>query len=98
MTLRRPPTRPPAQETLPRREAPAGSVHRQHSVLQSFNYAFEGVIHVLRRERNMRFHFVIATVVLVLAFAYGVTKLELIVLLLAIAFVLLAEMVNTAVE
>ena len=36
--------------------------------------------------------------VLVLAFSYGVTKLELMALLVAISFVLIAEMVNTAVE
>jgi diacylglycerol kinase (ATP) len=71
---------------------------RPHSLLQSFNFAIEGLIHVLRRERNMRVHFALATTVLVLAFAYDVTKLELMVLLLAIAFVLIAEMVNTAVE
>ena len=71
---------------------------KPHSLLQSFNYAFEGVIHVLRRERNMRIHFALATVVLVLAFAYDVTKIELMLLFLAIAFVLFAEMINTAVE
>jgi diacylglycerol kinase (ATP) len=37
-------------------------------------------------------------IVLVLAVAADVTKLELIVLLLAIAFVLIAEMINTAIE
>ena len=68
------------------------------SIFESFNYAFEGIIHVLRTQRNMRIHFVIAAVVLVVAFAAGVTKFELIALLLAIAFVLIAEMVNTAVE
>ena len=71
---------------------------RTPRVLQSFNWAFEGVIHVLRHERNMRIHFAVATVVLVLAFSYGVTKLELMALLIAISFVLIAEMVNTAVE
>ena len=44
-------------------------------VLQSLNWAFEGVIHVLRTERNMRIHFAVATIVLILAFSYGVTKL-----------------------
>jgi diacylglycerol kinase (ATP) len=67
-------------------------------LIQSFNYAFEGVIWTLRSQRNMRIHFAVATVVLVLAFAYDVTKLELIALLLAISFVLVAEMVNTAIE
>jgi diacylglycerol kinase (ATP) len=68
------------------------------SILESFNYAFEGVIHVLRTQRNMRIHFLIAIAVLVWALVAGVSKLELIALLLAISFVLIAEMVNTAVE
>jgi diacylglycerol kinase (ATP) len=67
-------------------------------ILQSFNYAFEGLIHVLRRERNMRIHFAIATGVLVLAFLSDINRFELIALMIAIAFVLIAEMVNTAVE
>ena len=71
---------------------------RPHSLLVSFNYAIEGLIHVLRRERNMRVHFALATAVLILAFAYDVTKVELMALLIAISFVLVAEMVNTAVE
>jgi diacylglycerol kinase (ATP) len=74
------------------------SARRTPAVLQSFNWAFEGVIHVLRTERNMRIHFALATAVLILAFSYGVTKLELMALLIAISFVLIAEMVNTAVE
>lgn len=74
------------------------SVRRTPAVLQSFNWAFEGVIHVLRTERNMRIHFALATAVLILAFSYGVTKLELMALLIAISFVLIAEMVNTAIE
>ena len=68
------------------------------SILESFNFAIEGVIHVLRTQRNMRVHFAIAVAVLVIAAAVGVSKLELIVLLLSIAFVLVAEMINTAVE
>lgn len=71
---------------------------RAPSVLDSFNYAFEGIIHVLRTQRNMRIHFGVAVVVLVVAFASGATKLELIALLLSISFVLIAEMLNSALE
>jgi diacylglycerol kinase (ATP) len=71
---------------------------RPPSLVESFNFAFEGLIHVLRTQRNMRIHFLIAAVVLVVAFAAGVSKLELIALLIAIAFVLIAEMINTAIE
>ena len=68
------------------------------SLLESFNYAFEGIIHVLRTQRNMRIHFVVAAAVLIAALATGVSKLELIALLISIAFVLIAEMINTAIE
>ncbi|MGH3104244.1 MAG: diacylglycerol kinase [Gaiellaceae bacterium] len=68
------------------------------SLLESFNFAFEGIIHVLRTQRNMRIHFTVAVVVLIAAVAIGVSRLELIALLLSIAFVLIAEMINTAIE
>ena len=74
------------------------SSRRGPSILESFNYAFEGVIHVLRTQRNMRLHFLIAALVLVAGVVVGVRRFELIALLLAIAFVLIAEMINTAVE
>ena len=68
------------------------------SPLESFNFAFEGIIHVLRTQRNMRIHFGVAVLVLVAAVLMGVDRMELIALLLAISFVLIAEMVNTAIE
>lgn len=74
------------------------NVGRSPSLLQSFNFAFEGIIHVLRTQRNMRIHFAIAVAVLIAALAVGVRRLELVALLLAISFVLIAEMLNTALE
>jgi diacylglycerol kinase (ATP) len=68
------------------------------SIIQSFNFAIEGVIHVLRTQRNMRLHFAAAVAVIVVAVAVGVSKIELSVLLISIAFVLVAEMINTSVE
>jgi diacylglycerol kinase (ATP) len=53
---------------------------------------------VLRTQRNLRLHFLFAFVVMIVALVVNVTKLELIALLLSIAFVLIAEMLNTAVE
>lgn len=71
---------------------------RTPSILDSFNNAFEGIVHVLRTQRNMRLHFLIAIGVLVAALGFDVPKIELIALLLSIAFVLIAEMVNSAIE
>ena len=64
-----------------------------HDLLQSFNYAFEGIIHVLRTQRNLRIHFVIAMVVIGAAAALGVGRDDLILLLIAIAFVLVTLVV-----
>jgi diacylglycerol kinase (ATP) len=71
---------------------------RAPTLIDSFNYAFEGIIHVLRTQRNLRIHFVIAIAVIAAAAGFGVDRIELICLLLAIAFVLVAEMVNSAIE
>ena len=71
---------------------------RPPTILDSFNYAFEGIIHVLRTQRNMRIHFLAAAAVLIAAIAIGVTRLELIALMISIAFVLIAEMINAAIE
>jgi diacylglycerol kinase (ATP) len=71
---------------------------RTQSLFQSFNNATEGVVHALRTQRNLWIHFMIAAGVLVAAVAFGVSKVELMVLLVAITFVLVAELVNTAIE
>ncbi len=81
-----------------RRPRPAPSPGRAPSLIDSFNYAFEGIIHVLRTQRNLRIHFAIAIGVIAAAAALGVERIELMALLLAIAFVLVAEMVNSAIE
>jgi diacylglycerol kinase (ATP) len=66
--------------------------------LAALNYAFEGIIHVVRTERNMRVHIVGTTLALVAALLLGVTRTELLALIFAATLVLVAEMVNTAVE
>ena len=71
---------------------------RAPTLLDSFNYAFEGIIHVLRTQRNLRIHFTVAIIVIAAAAALGVDRLSMIALLIVIAFVLVAEMVNSAIE
>jgi diacylglycerol kinase (ATP) len=85
------------RERQPRRSPPPAP-GRAPTLLDSFNYAFEGVIHVLRTQRNLRIHFLAAVFVFAGAIAVGVSRLQLIALVLAIAFVLVAEMLNTAIE
>lgn len=82
----------------PPRRTPPPAPGRAPTLLDSFNYAFEGIIHVLRTQRNLRIHFLAAIVVFAAAIVLGVGRMQLIALLLAVAFVLVAEMINTAIE
>ena len=74
------------------------TMRRAPTLIDSFNFAFEGIIHVLRTQRNLRIHFAVAVAVLIFALIVNVTKLELVALLISVTFVLIAEMLNTAVE
>ena len=71
---------------------------RPQTIFDSFNFAIEGIIHALRTQRNLRIHFVVAVSVIVLALIVSVSKIELIALMIAISFVLIAEMINSALE
>ena len=67
-------------------------------LLDSFNYAIDGIIHALRTQRNMRIHFLATIVVLTACFIFQVSIIEIIALSICIAMVISAELFNTAIE
>ncbi|MHB0976273.1 MAG: diacylglycerol kinase [Candidatus Aquicultorales bacterium] len=71
---------------------------RSRSLVKSFNYAIDGVIYVLRTQRNMRIHVTAAAIVLGLGLLFNVGRLEFLALFFAIALVIAAELFNTAIE
>ena len=70
----------------------------QQEVARSFGHAYRGLVYAVRTQRNMRFHVVVAAIVLVLSLLVGVSKLELAILVLVIMAVFVTEMLNTALE
>lgn len=66
--------------------------------LNGFRYAMEGVVHVLRTQRHMRFHFLTLVLVLVVSLVFQLSREEVLILLFTITLVLMAEMFNTAIE
>jgi len=72
--------------------------HRHGSLLDSFRYAFEGLGYVLRAERNARVHLAISVVVVILSTWLGLTAIEWVFIIMAIALVFAGEMLNTVVE
>ena len=67
-------------------------------LIDSFNYAIAGMMHVLKSQRNMRLHFLVALLVLLFGIYLNLSGLELLIILVSITFVLCAEMFNTAIE
>ena len=64
----------------------------------SFKYAIEGLIWVVRTERNFRLQVMIGILVMVLALLFEVDVVGISLLFFSIFFVLICEMINTAIE
>ena len=73
-------------------------MHSKRTLVQSLNDAAEGIIYVIKNERNMRVHFIFGFIVLLAAILLGVSRVEWIILCTIISFVLATEMVNTVIE
>lgn len=71
---------------------------KSKSLIESFNFAVEGIIHALKQEKNMKIHITMATIVLVSSLFFDFTKMELLMLFFAISLVIMAELFNTAIE
>lgn len=71
---------------------------QQQGLAGSFNAAIEGFVYVFKSQRNMRLHFLMGLFAVLLGILLNFTYIEVMVLCLTIAFVLFAEMFNTAIE
>ncbi len=71
---------------------------KERNFLKSLNDAAEGFVYVVKHERNMRIHFMLAFLVLLFASFIGISRVEWILLCLTVTFVLVTEMINTVVE
>ena len=71
---------------------------RSRHLLDSFRFAVDGLVYVLHRHRHMRYHFLLGAVVLLFSAVLRVTRVELILICLSVAMLIMAELVNTAIE
>lgn len=68
------------------------------SIFEKLNCAIEGIICVIRHEKNMRLHFLATILVIVFSLFIGLSKLELALITFAVALVWITETLNTAIE
>jgi diacylglycerol kinase len=65
---------------------------------RSFRYAYEGIKYALDTQRNMKFHFCVAFLVLLAALFIQLPKTDILFILLAVTLMIVTELINTAVE
>jgi len=81
----------------PHSPAPAGR-RGDGRWLSCFRYAWAGIVHTLRTQRNARIHLGISLAVVALSLWLKLTTTEWAVIVLTIAVVFMAEMFNSAIE
>ena len=69
---------------------------RKHTV--SFKHALDGVVHNIKTQPNFRFHLLAMISVCLLGLYFNLSWIEWLVLVFTFNMVLVAEMVNTAIE
>ena len=71
---------------------------RDRRLVDSFNFAIEGMISALRNEKHMKVHILAAIIIVILAILINASKVEILIISLSVSFVIITELINTAVE
>jgi diacylglycerol kinase (ATP) len=71
---------------------------KNKNIIESFNNAINGILYTIKSERNMKFHIAAAITVLLLSLFFDLTRVEFLILCLAVSAVLICELFNTALE
>jgi len=64
----------------------------------SFKHAIDGILIALKEEPNLKIHFLIASIVIIAGFYFGITKPEWIIIALLIGLIFSIELINTSIE
>ena len=67
-------------------------------LINSFKYAFEGIISAFKTERNMKIHILIMVLVIIAGFLLKINVWEWIICVILFALVIGAELFNTTIE
>ena len=71
---------------------------KKKNILYSFKYAFNGIISSIKKERNMKIHISIMTIVMLLGIILKIQKIEWIICIILFGLVISLEMINTSIE
>lgn len=65
---------------------------------KSFIYASKGIVNMLKTEQNARIHLIFAILVASFAYVFSISRIEAVVLFIAVILVFAMEITNTAIE
>jgi undecaprenol kinase len=65
---------------------------------KSFFYSYKGILRVFREEQNIKIQIILAIAVIALGLFFKISLLEWCILIIVITLVILAEIINSAVE
>lgn len=68
------------------------------SLVDSFNFAINGLITAVGTERNIKIHYGAAIIILFSSLFFDLTRVEYMILLMTITLVIVTELINTAIE
>lgn len=71
---------------------------KRGNFIKSFNYAVQGIISSITTERNMKFHYLAAIGVIVFSLFFNLSRIEFMLMIFAVTFVVVMELFNTAIE
>ncbi|CAH0347042.1 diacylglycerol kinase family protein [Bacillus sp. CECT 9360] len=71
---------------------------RKAPLYKSFIYAFQGIKGVVKSERNLKIHLFVAVVVIGAGWYFSVSRLEWLLIMVAIFGTITLEMINSAIE
>ncbi|MCH8821350.1 diacylglycerol kinase family protein [Patescibacteria group bacterium] len=66
--------------------------------INSFKYAFQGLVHALKEGRNFRTQALFGILVMILGWVFSFNRIEWSILLVTISLVLTSELLNTVIE
>ena len=69
-----------------------------HSIWRSMGFAFDGLRYAFGSQRSLRIEIIIAGFFVVIGFASDISRLEWVIVIITISFVIGLELVNTAIE
>jgi undecaprenol kinase len=68
------------------------------TLIRSFYYAISGIVSAIKSERNVRIHLTLSVLVILLGWAFSITRIEWLIVILVIGGMLCSELMNSAIE